>query len=132
MRGASALQTFLEDAPGRPLRVMVVWEPVIPTDLAPPSSGTLERIHDPRVAQFWDPERRLSAEIVRSGVEPGLGPEDIVWDVVALFAAETRWGAQFPRPAFRGFPVVDSIPGLRRAVDALPPISPPPARPAPS
>ena len=60
MRGASALESLLEKQTDSHLRVFVVWEPVLATDLTAPSTITLRRIHDPRVKQYWDSNRLLS------------------------------------------------------------------------
>jgi len=114
----------LDAHPDPGLRVFVVWEPVIATDLAPPTTGTLARVHDRRAAQFWDHDRALSAEIVRSvladpdryGLEDPFEASSIVWDTVALFPPEARWEREFPVPAYYGYPVVNAARGLRDAL----------------
>jgi hypothetical protein len=96
-----------------------VWEPVIWSDVSPPTSGVLGILSDSRVAQYWDPKRTLSAEIVRSlRADPRAYPQGprveedtIVWDVVALFAENARWDAAFPAPVFHGCPVVQALAG---------------------
>lgn len=124
MRGASAIQKLLDSRPELDARVLVVWEPVIATDIAPPTTGMLARIHDARAAQYWDPDRLLSTHIVRSVLA---GPEryrfagdvyedSIVWDTVMLFPPEVRWDDVFPVPSFHGYPVVDAIDGLSSAL----------------
>jgi len=50
----------LDQLPGAKVRVFVVWEPVLPTDMSAPGTMTLERLHDARAAQFWDHDRILS------------------------------------------------------------------------
>ena len=110
-----------------PLSVLVVWEPVILTDVAPPTSGTLALIHDVRARQYWDGGRALSKEIVRAILaNPGRysAPQDIeedtvVWDSVALFKQGVRWENEPPVPAYYGSPVVDSIAELRGALSKL-------------
>jgi hypothetical protein len=105
--------------------VFVVWEPVIATDFAPPTTGTLTRVRDRRAAQYWDHDRALSAEIVRSvltdpdryGLEEKLESNSIVWDTVAVFPPEVRWEGEFPVPAYYGFPVVNAARGLGDALD---------------
>lgn len=32
-----------------------MWEPILPTDLAPPITSVLSRLSDRRVQQYWDP-----------------------------------------------------------------------------
>lgn len=100
--------------------MFVVWEPVIATDVAPPTTGTLKRIHDRRVVQFWDHDRVLSADIVNSvlaapdryGLADQVYADSIVWDAVALFPPGVRWELDFPVPTFYGFPVVEAAAGL--------------------
>lgn len=114
----------MDSRPGLPVRVFVVWEPVIPTDLAPPTTRALARIGDRRVAQYWDPDRALSEDIVRSvlaapdryDLDDALYEDSIVWDAVALFAPGVRWEHEFPAPAFYGFPVVTAVAGLGDAL----------------
>lgn len=104
--------------------MFVVWEPVIATDLGPPTTGALARVHDRRAVQYWDHDRALSAEIVRSvmaapdryGLEDKLDAGPIVWDTVALFPRDVLWERRFPVPAFYGFPVVAAAPGLVNAL----------------
>ncbi len=127
MRGASALQEVLTENAALPLRVFVVWEPVIVTDVAPPTTGALGLIHDLRAAQYWDRERVLSEDIVRAlradpsryplGDELGeVDEETIVWDFIAVFPRGALWERDIPAPSFHGFPVVRSISGLRQAL----------------
>ncbi len=106
------------------MRLFVVWEPVIATDLAPPTTGTLARIHDRRASQYWDHDRALSADIVRSvmaapgryGLTEELYADSIVWDTVAVFPPELRWEREFPVPSYFGVPVVSSVRGLGDAL----------------
>jgi len=101
-----------------------VWEPVILTDIAPPTSRTLARVSDRRAAQWWDPDRALSAAILDSAAadprawkleEHGIPIEEgtIVWDAVLFLPRGAFWSEAFPVPSFAGFPVVDAAGGLR-------------------
>lgn len=130
MRGASALQAVFDKRPAAELRVLVVWLPVVPTDIAPPTTGVLARLHDSRATQFWD-EGRLTSKTIRSTVEKSptwVKPEDqdlcwgqgVVWDFVAVFPAGARWDEQLPRPDFYGYPVVRSMDGLEKRLKAIP------------
>lgn len=129
MRGASALQQVLDENRAHSVFVQVVWEPVILTDLGPPLTSTLALIGDSRAAQYWDEERVLSAEMLRAiladparyGALSDLDEETIVWDFVAMFAPGVRWDADLPVPEFHGFPVVESLDGLRAALTKLAP-----------
>jgi hypothetical protein len=104
--------------------VFVVWEPVIVTDLARPTSAVLGLIPDARVRQFWDPDRALSARIVADvnrsprlyGFDEPLAEDFVVWDAVAVFAPSDRWDDVLPVPLYQGAPVVSVIAEARRAL----------------
>ena len=106
--------------------MFVVWEPVIATDLAPPTTGTLARVHDARAVQYWDHDRSLSKDIVRSvladrdryGLKDKVEAGSIVWDTVALFPPDVRWEREFPVPAYYGYPVVNAAAGLGDALSS--------------
>jgi hypothetical protein len=110
----------------RSLRAFVVWEPVIRTDVAPPTTGTLGRLHDPGARQFWDPNRIVSKDIVRAILAhpdryrvEDVDKDTIVWDTVALFPKGVLWEDDLPMPTFYGAPVVDSIEGLSKGLEAI-------------
>ena len=115
MRGASALEQVLDEHPGS-LRAIVVWEPVIWSDVAPPLGAVMGRLHDPRVAQFWDPGRLLSRAMVRRWKDtiPALDESTIVWDWVGVWDAGVRWQDGLPQPRYHGYPVVDAVAELRK------------------
>lgn len=126
MRGASALDHLLAEFPDADLRVQVVWEPVLRSDIAAPMSRTLRLLDDGRTAQYWDPERTVSADILRAvngdppryGLDDALPPDFIVWDVVAVFPRSDRWDTDLPTPAYYGGPVVDVVDAARKAIAA--------------
>lgn len=105
--------------------MFVVWEPVIATDVAPPTTGTLARLHDPRVAQYWDHDRALSKDIVRAiladpdryRLDEDLDASSIVWDTVAVFPPGVGWERDFPVPSYYGYPVVRAVIGLSAALE---------------
>lgn len=127
MRGASALQGLLAALPDDALRVQVIWEPVLPTDRARPLSRDLARAHDARVAQYWDPERTLSADLVRAfnadpkryGREEPLPPGYIAWDLIMVFGPSARWDRDVPPPHYFGGPVEDVQEETRQAIADL-------------
>ncbi|HZI94911.1 MAG TPA: hypothetical protein VFE84_11750 [Patescibacteria group bacterium] len=100
------MQKILEEHPDGRLRVILVWEPVVSTDIAPPTNHALGRLSDSRAAQLWDRELSLSRSI-RSG------DDEVVWDYVAAFPAEVRWQDGLPKPDFEGSSVLSVIEGLR-------------------
>ena len=126
MQGASALQDVLDDLQGLHIRVLVVWEPVLLTDLSPPTSWVLARTSDTRAVQFWDEDRLLSEFIVKAAkedpslLEPGdsLPQDTIVWDLVVVFPPGARWST-LPRPVYYGGPVVAAIDQVRSTISAM-------------
>ena len=124
MRGASALERLIEEFPDARLRVLVVWEPVLVSDVAPPLNRVLALIHDRRAMQYWDPRRVVSRDLVRTinaapqryGSAEHLPEDFIVWDAVAVFGESARWERDLPVPAHHGGPVVNDIDETRRAI----------------
>ncbi|PYT26987.1 MAG: hypothetical protein DMG57_19650 [Acidobacteria bacterium] len=108
-----------------PVRVFVVWEPVLPTDWGPPSTSTLARVHDLRAAQFWD-RRHLLSESLSNRFRALGGPEHfapadsmnkiefemgkVIWDFIALFPPGSD------RPSITAAPVVQGIDDIRAAL----------------
>ena len=128
MRGASALDELLEKIPDARVRVQVVWEPVLPTDVVAPFDRVLGLIDDRRVSQYWDPQLVVSSDIVRAvnanhtsyRLEEPLPQDFVAWDVVAVFGPSQQWEQDLPVPVYYGGPVVDVIEDAHKAVvDAL-------------
>jgi hypothetical protein len=128
VRGASALDELLAEFPEAKLRVQVVWEPVLVSDIAAPVSRVLGLLKDRRVTQYWDPGRVISSDLIRSvnedpkryGREEQLPPDFIAWDVVAVFARSAHWERDLPTPAHYDGPVVHAIDSTKQAIsDAL-------------
>jgi hypothetical protein len=124
VRGASAINALLRDFTDAKLRVLAVWEPVLITDISPPTTTVLGLLGDPRASQYWDPGRAVSGDIVgavnahpaRYGMDERLPPDFIAWDVVAVFASDARWDHELPPPAYYGGPVEDVIEEARRSL----------------
>jgi hypothetical protein len=82
---------LLREINNQNVRVFVIWEPVLPTDFAAPSTAALARIPDARAAH-WDRSRALShflGERNRSTV---------VWDYIAVYQPGTLWQDAPPKP----------------------------------
>ena len=128
MRGSSALNDALPTGTERPIAVLVVWEPVIVTDLGPPPARVRRRACDTRVVQFWDPKRLVSQAAVqtamahRASLDLGddLDADSIAWDIVAVFPPGIRWDEAFPIPSWYGAPVVAAAPELKTRLLAAP------------
>ena len=124
MRGASAVDDMLAGFADVPIQVLVVWEPVLKTDVAAPLTGVLGLIGDRRVIQYWDPDLVVSTDIVRSAnedparysLEEPLPPGFIAWDAILVFGASARWDEDLPPPAHYDGPVAGAIDGVKRAI----------------
>jgi hypothetical protein len=113
LQGSSALEKVLAEQPDSRIRVFVVWEPVLPTDLGTPSTVTLKRISDLRVSQYWDKEHLVSRL---------LGEHDrrsVVWNYVAVYEPGKLWDQAPPESASSGKPVVRAIDRTRDEIQRL-------------
>lgn len=93
------------------MRVFVVWEPILATDFMPPSRGTLQRISDSRVQQYWDEDHVLAKRMAKDARPPQPKPEccendGILWDLVAVYAKGAKWEATLPPAIMFDGPVV--------------------------
>ena len=112
---------MLEQVHDPGLRALIVWEPVLPTDWAAPSSSTLSRVHDPRAIQFWDRRRMLSRTLGGPAHFPRSNPvnriqfnmRDVIWDFVAVYPPGSD------QPSFTGAPVATVIDDVRREAERV-------------
>ena len=98
--------------------VLVVWEPMLPSDWGRPTQLALSRIPDSRATQFWDKDHLVAKELDQQLASTQIDcckRDGIIWDVVALYPAKVEWGA---RPVFINGPVVKAEPELGRKVQA--------------
>lgn len=108
------------------MRVLVVWEPILPTDWKAPSRSTLARIPDRRARQFWDPQHLVAAEIARIAEQKTVQPEPdccvekgFHWDEAALYGPHVRWG-DGPTPVYWNGPVYRIASALENALNEQP------------
>jgi hypothetical protein len=106
--------------------VLVVWEPMLGTDLRSPVNGALARIPDQRARQFWDPQHLVAKELRRiEGENPGQPKPDccvdrgFFWDQAILFAPHAKW-RQTPSAVFWNGPVVRVASALQQALQNHP------------
>jgi hypothetical protein len=111
LQGASAFEKLLAQHREGKIRVFVIWEPVLPTDLTSPSTMTLKRVSDTRAAQYWDKEHLVSKSI---GEQDG-----VVWDYVAVYPTGKLWGKSPPEPIYSQEPVIRAIEGTREAIQKV-------------
>lgn len=115
------------DSQGTRVGVLVVWEPVLKTDVSPPQLEVDAFSRGAGVLQFWDPKLLLSEEIIRASKRLGAEAEGlpaisnratgpVVWDVVALYESSLSWDQEFPRAVFAGFPIVGAVSQMRERI----------------
>jgi hypothetical protein len=92
------------------IQVFVVWEPVLPTDWAAPSTAALRRASDLRVQQYWDEKRLLSKAMGEKN------KSTIFWDYVSVYRAGDIWRESPPKPFYEGRPVVGVMGPLAQAL----------------
>ena len=93
--------------------MFVIWEPVLATDLAAPSTMTLKRVSDTRASQYWDKELLVSKLLGERD------SESVVWDYVAVYQPGKLWDQAPPEPAYSNVPVIRAIDGTRDATQKL-------------
>jgi hypothetical protein len=118
----------LRDLPTGNVRVFVVWEPVLVTDVEPPSNRELQRVSDTRAQQFWDKGAAVSRAVSPPIVAPGQDVKrqryrtsgDRLWDTIAVYPAGAAWEDKPPVPIYTGGPVVNVASDLRKTLrDAI-------------
>ena len=110
LRGSSAVEKLLEQHPEAKVTVFAVWEPILPTDWIPPTTGTLGRLSDRRVRQFWDREHTLAKAVADSRADQPKPDccerSGTLWDLIAVYPAGAEWNESLPRAAVFNGPVV--------------------------
>jgi hypothetical protein len=95
---------------------------MLPTDWGAPGTGVLNRLYDPRVRQFWDPNHMLAAVLKKAESSGQLHPDcctrkGFFWDLAAAYAPGARWSESLPEPVFFNGPVVKKATNLEAVVE---------------
>jgi hypothetical protein len=119
LAGASAIEKLLEQAHRLPIRVFVVWEPMLPSDWSRPSGMVQSRISDTRVIQYWDNHHLVAAELTHQlSSEPSCCKrKGVLWDLAVLYGKQAQWGNS--SPLFAAGPVVNVAPLLEEKLAGL-------------
>ena len=115
---------MLEARKELPLKVFAVWEPILVTDVWPPATWALGRLHAPRVAQYWDRERLVAKQMAADARPPQPAQEcctsdGILWDLVAVYPKGVLWTDRMPPAIMFDGPVVDVKDALARSLTDL-------------
>lgn len=117
MRGSSAVEEILKQNQSADVHVLVVWEPMLPTDWARPSGRVQSRISDPRVVQFWDKDHLVAKEMRQQlPAHVCCQRNGIIWDFAAVYPNNVQWGSA---PVYFGGAVLDVSYEVRQRVVAM-------------
>lgn len=112
---------MLAKHPDAPVRVFVVWEPILVTDFSAPVTWVLSRVDDRRVQQYWDRGHVVATQMAADArpPQPEAGCCDqsgILWDLAAVYTKGARWDERMPTAAVFDGPVVDISEAINTAL----------------
>jgi hypothetical protein len=121
LQGAAEVQRILARNPGKPVTVLAVWNPILPTDWSQPGSRDRYRLTDARVAHFWDPHHTVTTAIQQAGDAAHVAPDCCFkkgrwWDYAAVYPPDARWEGGSPRPAYVGGVIAEVTPEIETAI----------------
>ena len=110
---------MLDEFGGAPVEVFAVWEPVLATDLAPPTTTVLGHLHNGRIRQYWDPRKLLSKQLIQAMradpklLKPGQSCRNVAWDVVMIYGPDEVWTEDIPFPRWWAAPILEVLEEVR-------------------
>lgn len=111
--GGSEVNAVLRRHPQDKIRVLAIWEPMLPTDWNRPTSVVLDRLSDRRAVQWWDNQHLVSAMLKSSFANGDIAcceRNGDLWDVIAVYPPGVQWANRLPAPKFFAGPVVRGAP----------------------
>lgn len=91
------MQEIFEENQSKILHGAIVWTPMLMTDNVYAANEREARFSDPRVVQFWDPDRIIGQLLSKTLKLRAL----IAWDMYLVYPPEHPWDAELPpMPAF--------------------------------
>ena len=79
------------------LAVFVIWLKVLEKDDESAVDEAMQKIADPRVQHFWDPERLLNAQLLDA---IAFDVQLRLYDIFLLYDGSAQWEKRLPRPGF--------------------------------
>ena len=117
LRGSSAIEEILKQNQPAAVRVLVVWEPMLPTDWSRPSGMVQARISDPRVVQFWDKDHLVAKELRQQlPAQVCCQRNGVIWDFAAVYPNNAHWGSA---PGYFGGAVLDVVGNVRQYLSSV-------------
>ena len=122
LKGATVIERILRERSSEPLTILVVWQPMLSTDWGRPGTGSLGRLSDGRVRQFWDADRHVAQALKMSFSEreDTLGcciTDGVWWDLIAVFPPGTEWHERLPEPLLLGGTIEEAAEGFIAVLD---------------
>lgn len=108
---------ILEKYPNANLRVYSVWFSMIGTDARSRWAWTGGILNDQRVLHYWDEGKQVGRWYAQH--DPDNADVDVVWDAYYLYAPESEWNAQPPKPVLMGATVRDKADELKEVIAPL-------------
>jgi hypothetical protein len=107
-----------------PVKVFVVWEPMLATDWMRPGASVLARLPDTRAVQYWDGSHLLARKLSGDARDPQPKPvccrrDGILWDLAAVYTPGVQWKDTIPAAVFFDGPIVKIKDGLSAALDGI-------------
>ena len=94
--GAKAVRDSVLNAyPNADIHVSIVWIDMLPSDNAAAATKSAAIFDDPRVKQFYDPDRKSGYAIAKDLLYENAGP---AWDIYLYYDKDAQWTDAPPKP----------------------------------
>ena len=94
------------------------------TDRGAPGRWVLSTLDDPRVRQYWDPNRLIAARMTAEARPPQPVPDcctrdEVFWDIAAVYPAGVTWTDRMPAATLFNGPVIDIAADIQSTIASL-------------
>lgn len=94
--GAKAIrESVLKAYPDADIQVSIVWIDMLPSDNEKVATNSAAIFDDPRVKQFYDPDRKSGYAIAKDLLYENAGP---AWDIYLYYDKDAQWTDAPPKP----------------------------------